>query len=142
MLIDTGECGRGAGRHRTAHQCRNPGPTVGPSRTSADVRRELGDLLERLTAHYGRAPILYATPEAYERYLAANFVVNDIWIRDIWREPALSDGPRLDLLAIQRPASTGRLLRRGSLHRPERLRWRSRRLGRLLPLIRSVPKPP
>ena len=24
-------------------------------------------------------------------------MVNDIWIRDIWREPALSDGPRLDL---------------------------------------------
>ena len=58
----------------------------------ADVRRELGDLLGRLAAHYGDAPILYATPEAYDRYLAGNFAASDIWIRDIWREPALSDG--------------------------------------------------
>lgn len=59
---------------------------------AGDVRRELGDLLARLAAHYGKPPIIYATPEAYDRYIAGEFSDNDIWIRDVWREPALPDG--------------------------------------------------
>jgi lysozyme len=62
----------------------NPAPTQ-------DVRRELGVLLDRLRATYGR-PIVYATAESYDRYLAGAFGDVDIWIRDTWREPALSDG--------------------------------------------------
>lgn len=61
-------------------------------RPASDVRRELGELVDRLAEHYGRAPILYATPESYRRYLAGEFADNDIWIRDTWREPALTDG--------------------------------------------------
>ena len=63
----------------------NPAPTD-------DVRRELGVLLDRLRAAYGRRPIVYATAESYDRYLAGAFGDVDIWIRDTWREPALSDG--------------------------------------------------
>lgn len=57
-----------------------------------DVRRELADLVDRLTTHYGTAPILYTTGEAYNRYIAFEFAGVDIWIRDIWREPSLADG--------------------------------------------------
>lgn len=63
----------------------NPAP-------ASDVRRELGELLTRLAEHYGKAPILYATVEAYDPYLAGQFPANDIWIRDVWKEPTLSDG--------------------------------------------------
>ncbi len=57
-----------------------------------DVRRELGELVDRLTRHYGRAPIIYTTGEAYNRYVAGAFDDVDIWIRDVWREPSLADG--------------------------------------------------
>ncbi len=57
-----------------------------------DVRRELGVLLERLRAAYGHRPIVYATADSYDRYLAGASGDVDIWIRDTWREPALSDG--------------------------------------------------
>lgn len=57
-----------------------------------DVRRELADLLERLTDHYGKPPIIYATGEAYNRYIAGAFDGMGIWIRDVWREPSLADG--------------------------------------------------
>lgn len=57
-----------------------------------DVRRELGDLLDRLASHYGRRPILYTTGEAYNRYLAGAFPETDIWIRDVWLTPSLADG--------------------------------------------------
>ena len=56
------------------------------------VRRELGVLLDRLAATYGHRPVVYATAESYDRYLAGAFPDADIWIRDTWREPALSDG--------------------------------------------------
>lgn len=57
-----------------------------------DVRRELGVLLDRLVAHYGRRPIVYTTAEAYGRYLSGAFPDVDIWIRDVWRTPSLPDG--------------------------------------------------
>lgn len=63
----------------------NPAPTD-------EVRRELGVLLDRLRANYGRRPVVYATAESYDRYLAGAFADVDIWIRDTWREPALPDG--------------------------------------------------
>ena len=57
-----------------------------------EVRRDLGVLLERLVEHYGKRPIVYTTGEAYNRYLSGTFPDVDIWIRDIWRAPALADG--------------------------------------------------
>lgn len=58
----------------------------------ADVRRELRVLLDRLSAHYGTPAILYTTGEAYNRYIAGGFDGVEVWIRDVWREPALADG--------------------------------------------------
>ncbi|MFT3969585.1 MAG: GH25 family lysozyme [Micropruina sp.] len=57
-----------------------------------DVRRELGVLLDRLVAHYGRRPIVYTTAEVYGRYLSGAFPDVNIWIRDVWRTPSLPDG--------------------------------------------------
>lgn len=58
----------------------------------AEVRRELAVLLGRLDAHYAAGAILYTTGEVYNRYLAGAFPGVEVWIRDVWREPALADG--------------------------------------------------
>lgn len=59
---------------------------------AAVVHRELSVLIDALEAHYGTEPILYATEKAYDLYIAGAFAENDIWIRDIWGSPTLSDG--------------------------------------------------
>lgn len=56
------------------------------------TRVELIDLLDRLTEHYGKRPIVYATAEAYDRYLAGAGIEADIWIRDVVARPTLVDG--------------------------------------------------
>lgn len=56
------------------------------------VQAELDTMVYTLTEHYGRAPILYATKKAYDLYLAGDYAQCDIWIRDVFREPNLSDG--------------------------------------------------
>lgn len=56
------------------------------------VRRELTELIQRLNAHYPTPVIVYTTIEFYDRYLAGQFPGVEVWIRDVWREPRLSDG--------------------------------------------------
>lgn len=56
------------------------------------VREQLTVLIGMLREHYGLSPILYATEETYERYLAGSFAENDIWIRGVYASPHLSDG--------------------------------------------------
>ena len=56
-----------------------------------DVKRELRTLLEALEAEYGRVPIIYATHESYNLFLKKDFEKYDIWIRDIFTCPTLSD---------------------------------------------------
>ena len=58
----------------------------------ADVLPELNTMLARLEEAYGSRPILYATAKSYRLYLAESFAEYDIWIRDVLREPKLSDG--------------------------------------------------
>lgn len=62
-----------------------------PSNVDA-VKRELRILLEALEAEYGRTPIIYATHESYKRFFKNDFEKYDIWIRDIFTCPTLSDG--------------------------------------------------
>lgn len=57
-----------------------------------EVRRELSALLERLDGHYPTPAILYTTGEVYSRYIAGAFPGVEVWIRDVWRQPSLSDG--------------------------------------------------
>ncbi len=58
----------------------------------ADVARELTAMLDALEAHYGQKPILYATEESYALFLAGDFADYDIWIRNVFTRPSLSDG--------------------------------------------------
>lgn len=56
------------------------------------VREQLSVLIGMLQEAYGMRPILYATEETYERYLAGSFAECDIWIRGVYTSPRLSDG--------------------------------------------------
>lgn len=60
-----------------------------PSR--AEVDAILGPLLERLEQHYGVAPVIYATPEAYGRYISGQYADSPIWIRSVLAPPHLDD---------------------------------------------------
>lgn len=56
------------------------------------VRRELGYMIDRLTEYYGRPPILYVTEQTYADFVKGYFPDCPIWIRSVWRKPALPDG--------------------------------------------------
>ena len=58
----------------------------------ADVRRELDIFIEKVTEHYGMKPIIYATEKSYKLYLAGDYEDCDIWIRNVFLPPGLSDG--------------------------------------------------
>ena len=58
------------------------------------VVSEINALLEKLTAYYGKKPVIYATPEAYDLYVAGGFPDYSIWYRDVISYPTLSDGRR------------------------------------------------
>jgi len=60
--------------------------------TRDEVDAILGPLLERLEQHYGSAPVIYATPEAYGRYISGAYADSPIWIRSVVLPPALDDG--------------------------------------------------
>ncbi len=60
--------------------------------TLTRVRSILDPLLQELENHYGQAPIIYATPDAYDRYLQDGYPDNPIWIRSVAIPPQLSDG--------------------------------------------------
>lgn len=55
------------------------------------VRQELAAMLDRLEEYYGMKPIIYATGKSYKLYLADAFQEYDIWIRNIFTSPRLSD---------------------------------------------------
>lgn len=57
-----------------------------------DVCRELDDMVALLKAHYGMQPILYATRESYDLYLAGAYADCDIWFRSVLSRPRISDG--------------------------------------------------
>jgi len=56
------------------------------------VEAILTPLLDKLAAHYGTPPVLYATAEVYDRYLAGAYPDHPIWIRSVWGPPSLPDG--------------------------------------------------
>lgn len=55
------------------------------------VRAELDAMLAALESHYGLKPILYATEDSYECYLAGAYEEYDIWIRNVITKPRMSD---------------------------------------------------
>lgn len=56
------------------------------------TQRELKILLQLLEEHYHLKPVIYTTGRVYELYIAEDFSEYDIWIRNIFRSPALADG--------------------------------------------------
>ena len=57
--------------------------------TSLDaVRAELRAFVDAVEAEWRAKPILYVTPEAYERVLAGQAAGHPIWVRDVLRRPA------------------------------------------------------
>ncbi|NLK39319.1 MAG: glycoside hydrolase family 25 protein [Clostridiales bacterium] len=61
-----------------------------PAKTK--TQQELAALIAALEEHYGKKPIIYATEKSYRLYVAGAFVENDIWIRNVFTKPTLSDG--------------------------------------------------
>lgn len=57
-----------------------------------DVHAILDPLVAGIEEHYGTAPIVYATEEAYDLYLAGRYPDLPIWIRSVAWTPRLSDG--------------------------------------------------
>ncbi len=56
------------------------------------VVEQLSALLERLRAHYGVQPVIYATADSYERYIAGSFPDSPVWIRSVVTPPLLRSG--------------------------------------------------
>lgn len=52
----------------------------------------LGSLLAALEEHYGTPPVVYATGEYYDRYVAGAYTDSPIWIRSVIVPPSLRDG--------------------------------------------------
>ncbi len=61
-------------------------------RAAEEIRRDIRSLSQRLSEHYGAAPLFYVTEEFYERYLIGHFDDIGLWYRDIFTKPQLKDG--------------------------------------------------
>lgn len=56
------------------------------------TKKELNKLLMMLEEYYNKKPIIYATKQSYDLYISNDFENYDIWIRDVFTNPSLSDG--------------------------------------------------
>lgn len=57
----------------------------------SQVEKELHTMVKMLEEHYGKQVILYTTKKAYDLYIKNSFEQCDIWIRDVFTKPSLSD---------------------------------------------------
>lgn len=57
----------------------------------SQVEKELQTMVKILEEHYGKRVILYTTKKAYDLYIKDSFEQCDIWIRDVFTKPSLSD---------------------------------------------------
>lgn len=60
--------------------------------TAQEVHRILEPLVAGIEEHYGVLPVVYATQEAYDLYLADRYPDLPVWIRSVAWSPRLSDG--------------------------------------------------
>lgn len=56
------------------------------------TQKELDTLIAKLEEYYGKTPIIYATEKSYELFIADKYDKCDIWIRNVYMKPKLSDG--------------------------------------------------
>ena len=52
-----------------------------------EVRARQSKLLALLEKSTGRRPLIYATNEAYDRFVKNYGLANPLWLRDLWHEP-------------------------------------------------------
>ena len=55
------------------------------------ARENLNILLDKLTQHYHKKPIIYATMKTYDLYIKGSYPDYPIWIRDVLKTPKLPD---------------------------------------------------
>lgn len=55
------------------------------------VYTQLNTMIQRIKAYYNKKPIIYATEKSYKMYIAGNFNDCDIWIRNVYFSPSLTD---------------------------------------------------
>lgn len=60
--------------------------------TADEAHAILDPLVAGIEEHYGAAPIVYATEDAYDLYLAGRYPDLPVWIRSVAWAPRLSDG--------------------------------------------------
>jgi len=65
------------------------GGNCATSASDREVEAEVSLWLETIARATGREPVVYATHEAYDRFLRSPRLRRRVWIRDIWREPRL-----------------------------------------------------
>lgn len=58
------------------------------------VKKELGDMLEILEAHYQTKPIIYTTGKVYKRYMEGEFEEYPLWIRGVYYPPVGKPGKK------------------------------------------------
>ncbi|MFI2361579.1 GH25 family lysozyme [Promicromonospora sp. NPDC019610] len=68
------------------------GPYFDDPPTPDEVCAILDPLVAGIEEHYGVPPIVYATEEAYDRYVAGRYPDLPVWIRSVAWPPRLSDG--------------------------------------------------
>ena len=56
------------------------------------VDQQLSDSISRLRAYYGISPVIFCTQRTYDLYVKNEYPDCDIWIKDVFCEPSLSDG--------------------------------------------------
>ncbi len=55
------------------------------------IREEIKSLAKELEDYYGKKPILYFTYDTYNAYIKGYFGEYNVWIRDVFKPPYLSD---------------------------------------------------
>lgn len=64
------------------------------SAADLEVEGAVQTWVETVARATGREPVVYATREAYDRFLRSARLQRRVWIRDIWREPRLAQSER------------------------------------------------
>ncbi len=68
------------------------GGNCGARPSREEVRQGVALWLREVAAQTGRTPLLYVTPEADEAYLLGDAPLAPLWLRSVFRAPALPPG--------------------------------------------------
>jgi lysozyme len=83
-----------------------------PQSSDAVIAANLESFVRTLRSHHVRTPVLFATPEVYERFIQHRFKGFSVWIRDVIFRPTAAAYPGL---ALWQYAANGRVTGIGPL---------------------------